>query len=138
MNQILLLRKLSGIIGCINTYIVARLPYSIFQPDLLHMRCWDEQFWQIIIVLVDYCTLPCQDWASGHSDLRTDVAIYVIFRAVIDAQFYVSSFSLDRWCPRWILLHGYDSIFYIVLWLLLLLYWFLWHILTCGIMIWRS
>ena len=63
------------------TYIVARLPYSIFQiqyifqPDLLHMRCWDEQFWRIIILLVDYYTLPCQDWVSGHSDLRTDVAI---------------------------------------------------------------
>ena len=57
------------------------------------------------------------------------------YRAVIDAQFYISSFSLDRWCLRWIILHDYDSAFYIVLWLLLLLYWFLWHVLTCGIMI---
>ena len=90
------------------THIVARLPYSIFQtqyifqPDLLHVRSWDEQFWWIIIMLVDYCTLPCQDWVLGHSDFRTYVAIYVIFRAVIDAQFYVNSFSLDRWCLRWI------------------------------------
>ena len=51
------------------------------------------------------------------------------FRAVMDAQCYISSFSLDRWCLRWILLHSYDSTFYIVLWLLLLLYWFLWHVL---------
>ena len=42
------------------------------------MRCWDEHFWWIIFVLVDYCTLPCQDRVSGHFDLRTDVAIYVI------------------------------------------------------------
>ena len=66
------------------TYIVARLPYSIFQtqyifqPDVLHMRCWDEHFLWIMFILVDYCTLPCQDWVSGHLDLRTDVAIYVI------------------------------------------------------------
>ena len=45
----------------------------------------------------------------------------------MDAQCYISTFSLDRWCFRWIILHGYDSAFYIVLWLLLLLYWFLWH-----------
>ena len=31
-----------------------------------------------MFILVDYCTLPCQDRVSGHSDLRTDVAIYVI------------------------------------------------------------
>ena len=43
------------------------LPYSIFQiqyifqPDLLHISCWDEQFWRIIILLVDYYTLPCQN-----------------------------------------------------------------------------
>ena len=48
------------------------------------------------------------------------------FGVVMDAQCYISSFSLDRWCLRWILLHGYDSAFYIVLWLLLLLYWFWW------------
>ena len=60
------------------------------------------------------------------------------FRVVVDAQCYISTFSLDIWCFRWIILHGYDSVFYMVLWLLLLLYWFLWHILTCGIMIWRS
>ena len=102
------------------------------------MKCWDEHFWWIFFVLVDYCTFPCQDWVSGHLDLRTDVAIYVIFKAVMDAQFYVNSFSLDRWGLRWIILHGYDLAFYIVLWLLLLLNWFLWHVLTCGIMIWRS
>ena len=60
------------------------------------------------------------------------------FRAIMDAQCYISTFSLDRWCFKWIILHGYDSAFYIVLWLLLLLYWVLWHVLTCGIMIWRS
>ena len=60
------------------------------------------------------------------------------YRAVIDAQFYISAFSLDRWCFRWIILHDYDSAFYMVLWLSLLLYWSLWHVLTCGVMIWQS
>ena len=84
MSHVISLQSLQLYSNSVITYIVARLPYSIFQtqyvfqPDLLHVRCWDEQFWLIIIILVDYCTLPCQGWVSGHSDLRTDVAIYVI------------------------------------------------------------
>ena len=128
---------------CVITYIVAGLPYSvfqiqyIFQPNLLHMRCWDEQLWWIIISLVDYCTLPCQDWVSGHSDLRKDVAIYSLqssYWCPVLYQFFLVGqmmFQMDY-------VHDYDSAFYIVLWLSLLLYSFLWHVLTCGVMIWRS
>ena len=66
------------------TYIVAGLPYSFFQTQYIfsarsltyEMLRW-ALLW-IMIIFVDFWTLPCQDWVSGHSDLRTDVAIYLI------------------------------------------------------------
>ena len=73
-------------------------------------------------MLVDYCTLPCQDRVSGHSDLRTDVAICVISEQSLMPSFIsILSHWTDGVSDR-IILHGYDSAFYIVLWLLLLLY----------------
>ena len=55
-------------------------------------------------------TLRFEDWCSH----------LVIYRAVIDAQIYIST------------LLGF---YYIVLWLSLLLYSSLWHVLTCSVMI---
>ena len=98
------------------------------------MRCWDEHLWWIIIWLMDYSTFPCHDWVSGHSDLRTDVVILAICRAIIDAQSCISVFSLD-WCWfRWIVCIFMTQLIYLVLWLSLLLYSFLWHVLSFGVM----
>ena len=125
------------------TYIVARLPYSIFQTVHFSARSLTYEMLRWAVLMDHYCISGLLFSPMSRLSLRTLIfedrcSHLCYFRVVMDAQCYISSFSLDRWCLRWILLHGYDSTFYIVLWLLLLLYWFLWHVLTCGIMIWRS
>ena len=101
------------------------------------MRCWDEQFWWIIMLLVDYSTLPCQEWVSWHSESRIDVVIWSFAEQFVMPRF-VSIFS--HWTND-----GSDGLFawlwlslYIVLWLSLLLYSFWWHVLAFSVMIWRS
>ena len=125
------------------TYIVARLPYSIFQTVLFSARSLTYEMLRWATLMDHYYISGLLYSLMSGLNLRTlrfeDRCSHLChYRVVIDAQFYISSFSLDRWCLRWIILHDYDSTFYILLWLLLLLYWFLWQILTCGIMIWRS
>ena len=62
----------------------------------------------------------------------------VIYRAVIDAQIYISTFSLDRCWFKWIITCLGLGSYYLVLWLSLLLYSFLSHVLAFRVMIWRS
>ena len=69
-------------------------------------------------------TLRPKDWCSHLA----------IYKAVSITQSCSSSFSMDRCWFRLIWLSRY----YLVLWLLLLLYSFLWHVLAFSIWIWQS
>ena len=103
------------------TYIVARLPYSIFQiryifqPNLLHMRCWDEQFLMDHYYISGLLYSPMSELSLRTLKFEDRCSHLYHYRAVIDAQFYISSFSLDKWCLKWIILHDYDLTFYCVM-----------------------
>ena len=101
------LEHLSQLEPDVITYIVAGLPYSfqtqyIFQPDLLHMRCWDEHF-----MVHDYiCGLlnsPMSRLSLRTLRFEDRCSHLCYFRAVVDAQCYINTFSLDIWCFRWII-----------------------------------
>ena len=102
------------------------------------MRCWDEHLWWIMIWLMDYSTIPCHDWVSGHSDLRTDVVILAICRAVISDKSCINAFSLDICRFKRLFTCLWLNLYYLVLWLLLVIYSFLWHVLAFSVMIWWS
>ena len=126
------------------TYIVVGLPYSIFQISIHFLAIsptYEMLRWASMMdhdLILDYSTIPCHDWVSGNSNLRTDVVLLAICRGVIDAQSYISVFSLG-WCWfKWIICMFMTQLIYLVLWLSLLLYSFLWHVLTFSVMIWRS
>ena len=128
---------------CVITYIVARLPYSIFPIQYTfsarsltyEMLRWailtDHYFVSGLLYFLMSglsLTLRFEEWCS-HS---------VICKAVSDTQF-VSVFLIGQMMVQmdifaWLWL----SLYYMELWLSLLLYSSLWHILAFSVMIWRS
>ena len=82
------------------TYIVAKLPYSIFhtqyifQPDLLHMRCRDEQFLMDYVYISGLLYSPMSGLSLKTLRFEGRCRHLCHYRAVIDAQFIS---VLSRW-----------------------------------------
>ena len=130
--------------GCVITHIVAKLPYSIFRFQYTFSASsltYEMLRWASMMdhyLMMDCSIFPCHDWVSGHLDLRTDVAIWPFTeQSLLPRVAAVGSQWTDVGSD--LLFTGiWFSRYYLVLWLLLLLYSFLWHVLAFSVMIWRS
>ena len=126
------------------TYIVARLPYSIFRFQYtfsVSSLTYEMHGWAFMIdhySMMDCSTFPCHDWVLGHLGLRTDVAIYPFIEQSILARVAAIGSQWTDVGSDWLFTGIWLSRYYLVLWLLLLVYSFLWHVLAFSIMIWRS